>query len=64
MEIPFDSFRLNITVSRAIARQKGWEEFVAVGLDDLELARLNRANTRDPVHSPWEGVRWLYGLPR
>ena len=36
----------------------------AVGMDDRELARLNQINTHDPVHAPWEGVRYLYGLPR
>jgi hypothetical protein len=36
----------------------------AIGMDDLALARLNQANTRDPVHSPWDGMRFVYDPPR
>lgn len=63
MKRPNVRFRLNLTLSRAADSRKAWEELVAVGMDDLELARLNQANTRDPVHSPWEGVRWQCGSP-
>lgn len=64
MEIALGPIRLTLTLSRAPERRVGWEEMTTVGMDDLELARLNQANIRDPVHSPWEGVRWLYGPPR
>jgi hypothetical protein len=59
MEIQLGRVRLNITVSRAPDKHKGWEQMVAVGMDDLELARLNQANTRDPVNAPWEGLARL-----
>jgi hypothetical protein len=64
MTIPFGRLNVTITLSRAPERHKGWEEMMAIGMDDLDLARLNQANSRDPVHSPWTGVRWLYGPPR
>jgi hypothetical protein len=64
MKRPIVIFRLNLTLSRAKDRRKAWEELVAIGIDDLELARLNQANTRDPVHSPWDGTRWTFGPPR
>jgi hypothetical protein len=64
MKRPIVRFRLNLTLTRAAGRRKGWEELVAVGMDDLELSRLNQVNTRDPVHSPWEGARRMCESPR
>jgi hypothetical protein len=61
MEIPVGRLRLTITLSRAPERKKGGEELVAVGMDDLELARLNQANTRDYDGAPWAGQRLIYG---
>jgi hypothetical protein len=61
MEIPIGRLRLSILVSRAADRRKGWEEMVAVGMDDLELARLNQANERLPDDARWEGLRLVYG---
>jgi hypothetical protein len=42
-------------------RSKRWEELVAVGMDDNELARLNRLNSRDPEDAHWDGMRLIYG---
>ena len=64
MEISLGRLRLNIAVSRTPEYRKGWEEMTAIGMDDLALARLNQANTRDPVHSPWDGMRFVYDPPR
>jgi hypothetical protein len=64
MEISLGRLRLNITATRAPERRKGWEEMTAIGMDDLELARLNQANTRDLDATTAEGTRLLYGVPR
>jgi hypothetical protein len=61
---PIVRFRLNLTLSRAADRRKGWEEMTAIGMDDLELARLNLANIRDPVAAVSEGARLVCGPTR
>ena len=60
MTIPLAPLLLSIAASFAPARRKRWEELAAVERDDLELARLNRANTRDPVVNPWTGPRLIF----
>jgi hypothetical protein len=57
MTIPLGPLLLHVTVSFAPKRRTGWEEKVALGMDDLELARLNQSNTRDPDAAPWTGMR-------
>ena len=64
MKRPNVRFRLNLTLGRAADRRKGWEELVAVGMDDLELARLNQANMREPGAAILEGARQVYGPTR
>ena len=59
MEISVGPLTITITMADATSPHKRWEELVAVGMDDLELARLNQANTRDPVLAPWEGLAQL-----
>jgi hypothetical protein len=61
MTIPFGSLLLHVTVSFAPKRRTGWEENVALGMDDLELARLNQSNTRDPDFATWTGLRLSFG---
>ena len=61
MRIPLGRRVLNITLTRHNEPGKGWEELVAVGMDDLELARLNRLNTTEPDDVRWEGFRLKYG---
>jgi hypothetical protein len=61
MTVPFVPLLLHITVSFAPVRRTGWEEMVALGMDDLELARLNQANTRDPNSADSTGIRLTYG---
>lgn len=55
MTIPFGRFRL-IVVLTCTARQTPWEELTAIGMDDHELARLNRANTRYPDMALWDDL--------
>lgn len=47
MAIPFGPLRLQITLRRASDHRKGWEKWVAPGLDDRALARLNEENRRE-----------------
>ena len=61
MEIPLGQLRLTITISRAPERRKGWEEMVAVGMDDLELARLNQANAAGLERPRMIGLHLIYG---
>jgi hypothetical protein len=61
MEIPLGRLRLTITVSFVPERKKVWEEMVAVGLDDLELARLNLANMPDWDKPRMIGLHLIYG---
>lgn len=64
MEIALGPIRLTIMLSRAPERRSGWEEMTAIGMDDLELARLNQANMRDLDATTAEGTRLLFGVPR
>lgn len=50
MQPPIGPFRLHVSVTFAPVRRKQWEELAAVGMDDCELARLNEANTAEPVY--------------
>jgi hypothetical protein len=61
MDIPFSPLRLTIFLARAPEGRKGWEEMTAIGMDDLELARLNQANTREPDSGASAGLRLIYG---
>jgi hypothetical protein len=60
MTIPFGPLRLYISLSWKSGEHPQWEALAAAGMDDQELARLNRMNTRDPVNSPWAGMRLLH----
>ena len=64
MDIPIGPLRLTIFLSRAPERRQGWEEMTAIGMDDLELARLNQANTREPAPRIWAGLRLIHGGSR
>lgn len=61
MNVSLGRFHVTVSVSRAPERRKGWEEMTAIGMDDLELARLNQANTREPESWTWAGLRLIYG---
>jgi hypothetical protein len=64
MTIPFGHLRLTITLTRAPAQCTTWEEYVAIGMDDLALAQLNQRNVRDPEGAPWAGLPMIYGGAR
>ncbi len=57
MTIPFGRLRLQITLSRASDHRKRWEEWVAPGLDDRALARLNEGNGREHGSADWTALR-------
>ena len=61
MEIALGPMRLTLTLSRAPEQRKGWEEMTAIGMDDLELARLNQANTREPEPAICADLRLIFG---
>jgi hypothetical protein len=62
MTIPFGPLRLQITLSRESDHQKGWEEWVAAGMTDHGLARLNQGNRHAPESAYWTGMRWISRL--
>jgi hypothetical protein len=64
MDFPFGPVRLTIVFSRAPDQRKGWEEMTAIGMDDLELTRLNQANTREPESGILAGLRLIHGGAR
>ena len=59
MTIPLGRLRLRITLSRASDHPKGWEEWVAPGMDDLDLARLNQGNMRRQQSASWTALRLI-----
>lgn len=57
MTIPFGPFHLHITVSRAKKQRRYWEVMASAGMDDRELAQLNRHNIAWQGATPWDWPR-------
>ena len=53
MTIAFGPLRLSIMVSYT-PQPHAWEELIAIGMNDRELAQLNWWNTRVPETAIWE----------